>query len=554
MGRHAERGIATPRGGIVAGANELDRSLPSGGCREEDAMPLVGVPLEAPVAPTELLRRGLDTKPDDPALVSRESSWTWRELEAASRRYAGNLLALGVRPGDRVASLMPNRDVLLVHYLACLRASLVATPLNYRYMPPEIDHALEVSRPAVLVAHAERDDQVAASRLAQELPCGLVRYGAAEPGGTTLEELIEREPPPSDLPAPSPDAPAFIFFTSGSTGKPKGVCHTARTYGFMIASGIRNFAIAPDDVVLPGSSLSHVAASTLSFVAFAADARVVVTRSPDGAELLPLLREHRPTVVMMLPAALIMLVRDHRARRDDFASQRICISGGDKVAPELEREFTELAGFPIDEGYGMSEIGFATINPVGGLNKPGSVGTAGAGFELSVRDEERRELPVGEEGRLWVRSPSNMVGYWENPAATAETIVGGWIDTGDVMAADADGYLWFRGRRKQIIVHDGSNICPQEVEEALLEHPAVASAGVVGVHDLVHGENVRAYVALVPELPPPTVQQLIEFARARVGYKAPEFIEVLDDMPLNATGKVDRVELKRRAAEHHGPD
>jgi acyl-coenzyme A synthetase/AMP-(fatty) acid ligase len=141
-----------------------------------------------------------------------------------------------------------------------------------------------------------------------------------------------------------------------------------------------------------------------------------------------------------------------------------------------------------------------------------------------------------------------MVGYWNNPEATAETVVDGWLDTGDVMSADEAGYLWFHGRQKQIIVHDGSNICPQEVEAALLEHDAVSSAGVVGVQSRMHGENVRGYVTLEPGVTPPTMQDLIRFARERVGYKAPEEIVVLDAMPLNATGKVDRVTLKKMAA------
>jgi long-chain acyl-CoA synthetase len=142
-----------------------------------------------------------------------------------------------------------------------------------------------------------------------------------------------------------------------------------------------------------------------------------------------------------------------------------------------------------------------------------------------------------------------MVGYWNDPEATAETIVDGWLNTGDVMHADEDGYLWFDGRQKQIIIHDGSNICPQEVEAALLEHDAVSSAAVVGVQSPLHGETVRAYVTLGADAPPTTMQDLIRFARERVGYKAPEEIFVLESMPLNATGKLDRVTLKRWAAE-----
>jgi acyl-coenzyme A synthetase/AMP-(fatty) acid ligase len=142
-----------------------------------------------------------------------------------------------------------------------------------------------------------------------------------------------------------------------------------------------------------------------------------------------------------------------------------------------------------------------------------------------------------------------MAGYWDHPDATQAVMRDGWFDTGDVMRMDAEGYLKFRGRKKQIIVHDGSNIAPQEVEDALLDHPAVDSAGVVGVHDLLHGENVRAYITLRPGAAPPSTQELIRFARERIGYKAPEEIAVLDAMPLNPTGKVDRLKLKQMAED-----
>ena len=174
---------------------------------------------------------------------------------------------------------------------------------------------------------------------------------------------------------------------------------------------------------------------------------------------------------------------------------------------------------------------------------------------LSVRDESGAEVPAGVDGNLWIKTPSLMTGYWNDAQASAAVMRDGWLDSGDVMQVDADGYLWFRGRKKQIIVHDGSNISPQEVEDALLDHPSVASAGVVGVHDLLHGENVRAYVTFREDEARPTGQELIQFARERIGYKAPEEVEVLDDMPLNPTGKVDRVRLKRLAEEQaHGSE
>jgi len=256
----------------------------------------------------------------------------------------------------------------------------------------------------------------------------------------------------------------------------------------------------------------------------------------------------------MLPAALFALVRDYHAHSEDFSSLRYCFSGGDKASAELEREFTEIAGLHIHEGYGMTELCPMTMNPLSGPYKLGSVGCVATGCVISIRDENGREVRVGEEGRLWAKSPCKMIGYWNNNEATQEVVRGGWLDTGDVLKADEDGYLWFRGRKKQIIVHDASNICPQEVEGVLLEHGAVDNAGVVGVYDRIHGENVRAYITLKDGAVRPISQELIQFARARVGYKAPEEIVFLPEMPLNATGKVDRVTLKEMAAKRYAPN
>jgi long-chain acyl-CoA synthetase len=273
--------------------------------------------------------------------------------------------------------------------------------------------------------------------------------------------------------------------------------------------------------------------------------------------MLPLMRAERPTILAMLPVALASLVRDPGASAADFASLRLCRAGADKVSLELEDEFSHLARLPIDEGYGMTEVGIATLNPPSGPIKRGSIGRPVPGFAIAVRDDEGAEVPPGTVGRIWIRTRSRTVGYWGDPAASAAIVRDGWLDSGDLARADEDGYLWFFGRKKQIIVHDGSNISPQEVEEALLEHPRVALAGVVGVDDAVHGESVRAYVTLEGEGPPPTPGELIAFARGRVGYQAPEEIVVLDEMPLNPTGKVDRVGLKRLAEDQlhpHGLD
>ena len=195
----------------------------------------------------------------------------------------------------------------------------------------------------------------------------------------------------------------------------------------------------------------------------------------------------------------------------------------------------------------MTETGTSTINPDGALNRIGSIGQLAPGFTASIRGDDGAEVPSGTPGRLWIQSPSNMIGYWNRPDATAETIVDGWLDTGDLVAADEQNYLWFRGRKKQIIIHDGSNICPQEVEDSLLEHPAVASAGVVGIHDLDSWRKRARVRCLSAGRRAADRGRTHSVLRARVGYKAPEEIVVLDEMPTNAVGKVDRVALKQMA-------
>jgi long-chain acyl-CoA synthetase len=255
----------------------------------------------------------------------------------------------------------------------------------------------------------------------------------------------------------------------------------------------------------------------------------------------------------MIPAALSALIHDHDLHPGDFSSLRLCRAGSDKVSTELLTEFAAAAGFPIVEGYGMTEVGLATLNPPSGEIRQGSIGTPIGGFRIELRGEHGEPIEAETVGRIWIETRSRMSGYWDAPEATAEVVVDGWLDSGDLARADSDGYLWFFGRKKQVIVHDGSNISPYEVEGALVDHPAIALAGAVGVHDTVHGENVRAYVTLAEDCDKPSAADLIVHCRERIGYKAPEEIVFLEEIPLNPTGKIDRVGLKRMAEDHLHP-
>ena len=500
---------------------------------------------------TDLLQAGLEAHPDADAVVSLEMRWTFRELEQASNCLAAAYARLGLVPGDRIASLMPNRGILLVHYIACMKGGYVAVPLNYRYTHHEISHALEVSGAEAMVHHAERAQDLEDCGATQGLTGRIVTYGAEEGAGALrLEDLIAEDPAGYSAPAVSEDSPAFIFFTSGSTGPAKGVTHSFGSVAYLFGHVVAGFELTDADIMLPASSVSHMGGFVFSFAALSVGARALVARSVLPDEVLPLMRQEQPTAMCMLPAALFNLIRDGHASAEDFKSLRMVRCGADKVPLELEEEFTELTGLEIDEGWGCSEVGLATINPPYGRIVAGSIGLILPGFEISLRDDAGNEVGAGEDGTAWVRSRSIMKGYWGDDEATAKVIRDGWLDTGDLLRADEDGYLWFRGRKKQIIVHDGSNVFPQEVEDALLMHPNVESVGVIGIHDLVHGENVRAYVVLKSEITA-KAQELILFARERIGYKAPEEIVFLEEMPLNPTGKTDRPTLKAMAEAHH---
>jgi len=358
-------------------------------------MPLTGAPLDKAVDITQLLSVGNQRDPDGTALVSAEMRWTWRTLEAATGRLAGNLLGRGLQPGDRVATLMPNRTALVIFYIACFKAGLVATPLNYRYTAREIDHALDISGAELLFSHAEREADWHASRLTGQLTHGILVYGAGDGSALRYEDLIEAKPASADLPVRAAADPGAIFFTSGSTGPAKGVTHTVATLGWMFAGAIEAFELTLDDVILPGSSMSHLGSFLWSLAGLSYGVKIVVPRSFEPDEILPLLRSERPSVMCMLPAALLRLVREDGATRDDFASIRLCRGGSDKVPAELEEEFERLTGHFIDEGYGMSEVGLAALNPPSGLIKIGSVGRPVPGYEMAIRDDDGNEVPVG---------------------------------------------------------------------------------------------------------------------------------------------------------------
>jgi long-chain acyl-CoA synthetase len=247
--------------------------------------------------------------------------------------------------------------------------------------------------------------------------------------------------------------------------------------------------------------------------------------------------------MLILPAMLRFMVEEQAARARDVTSMRLCLAGGDTVPVNLQERFQKYFGFRVRELFGMTEtVPVTCIRD--GAPRAGSMGRALDIIDSRVADAEGNVLDDGQVGELQVQSPGNCVGYWDNTEATEATFLDGWLRTGDLVRRDADGFYWFEGRVKQIIVRGGSNISPQEVEEPLYNHPAVLEVGVIGMPDAVHGEKVIAFVALRDGLEAEE-PELREFVRARIAdYKVPERILFLPSLPKGLTGKVQRRDLK----------
>lgn len=512
-------------------------------------MPLKGSPLDGPFHLGELLDHGLANQPDAAAIETLDGPVSWRDLDERSRRLAASYQKLGVQKGDRIASLLENVPNLMLQHLACLRLGAVTVPLNYRYHQPDIDHALEVSGASLLVYANERDAEVKSCKRTGALPLGLFTETAKETGDRSFQTLAAGPLPEAPLSAVDPEAPFVIFFTSGSTGPAKGVTHTVSSMGWLVKSLAEVYRPEPKDLFLVVSSVAYIGGLCWALLYLMNGGRIALAKTRDGHTLLANIRAFQPIGSIMVPSALASLLDEPGLKPEDLTCFAFLGTAGDKASAPLAARAERLLGHPLQELYGMTETGAITaVEP--GEYRPGAAGRVAPGCEVSLRDEAGNEVDIGEDGRLWLKSPSVMRGYWNRPDANAEVFQDGWFDTGDVLNADAEGFLYFRGRRKQIIVHDASNIAPQEVEAALEAHPAVAEAGVIGVHDEVHGEDVWAFVTLKDPSAPADPKDIIDHARKLIGYKAPERIIVLDEMPHTAVGKVNRTTLKAMAPDH----
>jgi long-chain acyl-CoA synthetase len=347
-----------------------------------------------------------------------------------------------------------------------------------------------------------------------------------------------------------PDDIAILFYTSGTTSRPKGVMMTRAALTAGTTKFLARVPLGTADVALVAAPLMRPFALRTQVLPtlHAGGGVVLLEKFTPSDYLAALCQPPAKTFLAMPPHLLHQVIHAPGACRKDFAGLRLCISGGDRVPLEVHRDFHALTGLELSEQCGMTETGMYALTPPFGRKKPGSIGLPFYGTQVCVVDPQGNDVSAGQGGEIIVRSPLMMEGYWNDSAQTRKTLLDGWCRTGDLGRFDEDGYLWFLGRQKNMIVHDSANVCPAEVEDALLTHPAVAEACVVGVTDALHGQNVHAFVALRAGAPATTEAALRAFAETAMARQmVPERIIVVNDFPRTGTGKVDRERLKWQA-------
>lgn len=505
-----------------------------------------------------LLQPAVRRTPGKSALIFEGQAWTYAELEAISHRVAASLLRAGIRSGDRVALFLRNCPEMVFSYYGCFKAGAVAVPLNNRYQGPEVEYAVNHSGARMIIVQEELFPEVARVRPAL---ASVERYVVAGKAGgiphvDNFAAWLADAGRPDNPPPVREDDPAVILYTSGSTARPKGVVHTHFSLTHTMINQSTFQAMDDREVSLVALSICHIAGLAEQVLTTALVGGTVALQPRFEPEnFLEAIDRQRPTKIQLLPEQVLEILDHPRAPRTDFSSLQCCIAGGDSVPLDAHRAFLELTGLEITEVCGMTESFSYAMNPPFGRKKPGSIGQPVHGTTLRLVDDAGRKVAADQTGEILVKSRANMKEYWRNPEETANTLKDGWLYTGDLARADEDGYYWFVGRKKNIIIRGGSNISPREVEEVLFQHPAVKVACVVGKPDPAWGQTVRAYVSFKEKFAPPAARELQAFAAEHLAaYKVPEEIVILPELPLNPIGKVDRQRLAAWAASGRDPN
>ncbi len=476
-----------------------------------------------------LAEKALERRGDYPALVFEGRGHGSAELHERSRRLTGGLLELGVRAGDRVVVMLPNCLEVPLVYQALWRAGAAITPAVFFLSREELGHILAETEARLVVA-------------ADELRPGVE---AAVEGLATVPRVVSPAALEGDEAGIVPRADsdlAAVMYTGGTTGRAKGVALSHENLWLAGKAGHDAGYVPGIERGLTALPLSHSYGLLVTVVGLHSPERPVSVLMPrfEAESWLELAERHAVQVAAVVPSMVYLLLQAS-PERYDLSALRYLASGGAPLPPETAHELRRrLPRVEIREGYGLTETSALVSTNPPGRTRAGSVGLPVAGMEVRIVDDADQELPTGEVGEICCRSPLLMLGYWRAPGPTAEAMRGGWFHTGDMGRLDEDGYLYVVDRKKDLIIRGGFNVFPRDVEEALLEHPAVAEACVVGRPDPAHGEEVVAFVALRPGSETADAE-LVAFGKQRLGgYKYPREVHVLPSLPLTPVGKVDR--------------
>ncbi|MDA0159890.1 AMP-binding protein [Solirubrobacter ginsenosidimutans] len=443
-------------------------------------------------------------------------------------RAAALLVRMGVGAGDVVAVALPNRVELIVTLFAAWRVGAAATPVNPALTTSEMQYQVDDAGAKLVIGEG------------LDLDATVVEVGAL-----AAEPALHAEPA-----AVEPGALALLIYTSGTTGKPKGVMLDHANLAAMTEMTRAGLGMSAADhslLILPLFHVNGIVVGTLT--PLLAGGRVTVAGRFSPKTFFGLVERVRPTYFSAVPAIYAMLTSLPEAGSADTASLRLVVCGAAPMPAELIARVERTLGVVLVEGYGLSEGSCAsTLNPYDGVRKPGTVGLPLPGQEVRVVDSNGDPVPQGERGEVVIRGANVMRGYLNRPEDTAKTVVDGWLHSGDVGVFDPDGYLRIVDRIKDMIIRGGENIYPKEIETVLYSHDAVLEAAVVGRPDGVLGEVVVAYVALRPEADA-GVGELHDLCVERLArYKRPVAIELLETLPKNAVGKIDKPSLRLLAA------
>lgn len=484
------------------------------------------------------------------ALVDGVQRWDYGSLLGRVKGLAGSLLQRGIREGDRVAIMLPNSHQFVEAYFAALAIGAVATPVNFRFAAPEIRFLLEDSKPSAFFFHSSYGQRVSEALEGLEGPRLLVAVEGEKGGlGEDFEQLVSRGSP---LEGPLPRAeedPCQLMYTSGTTGSPKGALIPHRAVLWNLINTMHGREDREGEKALIIGPMYHTAALNNHLtIQMALGGTAILIRSFDPMLVLEVIQKERATTISGAPTMFHMLMEYPQAHNYDLSSITKCTSGA-SILPQqtrrkLERFFPRIQG--IYDVYGCTEAAptISILRDEESRRKPGSVGRPLPFVEVKIVDEQDREVPSGEVGELVCRGPNVMLGYYRKPEATLEAMRGGWLHTGDLARMDQDGYLYIVDRKKDLIISGGENIYPREIEEVLLEHPAIADAAVVGTPDPVWGEAVHAFLVL-REGHTLTQEMVVEHCRKKLaGYKKPRRVTFVSEIPRNPSGKTLKTRLR----------